>query len=64
MIVGLLDSSLRLRDDLLRDDEDVAGLDAAGLVDRVAEQPAEVGARLDLGDSGQPDDPQVSHQGR
>ncbi len=48
MVVGPLDTALRLGDDLLGDDQDVALLQAAGPLDRVAEERGEVVARPHL----------------
>ena len=58
------DAALGLRDDLLRDDDDVAVLEPAGALGRVGEERHEVVALLDLRDPLERDDPDARRHGR
>jgi hypothetical protein len=61
VVAGLLDSALGLRDDLLRDDDDVTRLQAPGTLDGIPEQPGEVVAGRHLRDAFQRQD--ADHSG-
>ena len=55
------DTPLRLRDDLLGDDDDVAGLDAGAALGGLEDQRREVIAFADLGNTGEGDDADFGH---
>jgi hypothetical protein len=56
LVLGALEPPLGLRDDLVRDHDDVAACQPAGALERVPEQPCEVVARAHLGNAEERDD--------
>jgi hypothetical protein len=57
-----LDAAFGLRDRLLGDDQDIAALEAADALDRIAENRAEVDAGLELGQPLEREDPDLGQR--